>query len=172
MPPTSENSTTRRARAAGLALLACSAAMAAGIASFHWFGFDHAALGLGGMKECFGESCRTLMWSELARVPGDYALFGYLSVLALAGAIALALHAAIALLAGAPRVRTTALEVALGLAGFATVAFWLRVAAGFGADLAYGYAGFLAIAGVAAAAGVVHVLGASARRRPPHPVST
>lgn len=139
-----------RARTAAIVLFACCAAMLVGIGSFQWFSRGDSGVGLGGVQECVSHGCHTTMWSDLKRAPADYALFGYLGVLAMAAAIGLSIHAGVVLLRRPPaQVKVTALNACLGVSAFCTVFFWMRIAFGeLGHKLAIGYTGFVAIAGI------------------------
>lgn len=157
MPPVA-TSVDATAKAAAIVLFASSAAMLIGVASFSWFSRGDSGIGLPGVRECFSGPCRTTMWSDLARAPGEYVLFGYVGLLSLVGAIALSIHAGTRLLQNQARLaKVKALNAFLGIAAFSTVSFWMRLQFGeLGHRLSVGYAGFLAIAGVIAAGTVAH----------------
>lgn len=146
------------AKTAAIVLFVSAAAMLLGVASFSWFSKGENGVGLAGVQECFSMACKTTMWSDLARAPGEYALFGYVGLLSLVGALALSIHAGVVLLQNqAANAKVKALNAFLGIAAFATVSFWMRLQFGeLGHRLTVGYAGIVAIAGVIAAGTVAH----------------
>ena len=146
------------ARTAAIVLFVSAAAMLVGIASFSWFSKGDNGVGLAGVQECFSRACHTTMWSDLSRAPGEYALLGYVGLLALLGSIGLSIHAGVVLLQNqAAKAKVRALNAFLGIAAFATVSFWMRLQFGeLGHRLTVGYAGIVAIAGVIAAGAVAH----------------
>lgn len=146
------------AKTAAIVLFVSAAAMLIGVASFSWFSKGENGVGLAGVQECFSMACKTTMWSDLARAPGEYALFGYVGLLSLVGALALSIHAGVVLLQNqAAKAKVKALNAFLGIAAFATVSFWMRLQFGeLGHRLTAGYAGIVAIAGVIAAGTVAH----------------
>ena len=135
-----------------------AAAMLVGIASFSWFSKGESGVGLSGVQECFSAACKTMMWSDLSRAPGEYALLGYVGLLSLIGGLALSIHAGVVLLQNqAAKAKVKALNAFLGIAAFSTVSFWMRLQFGeLGHRLTAGYAGFVAIAGVIAAGTIAH----------------
>jgi hypothetical protein len=146
------------ARTAAVVLLVSAAAMLVGIASFSWFSRGASGVGLAGVQECFSAACKTTMWTDLHRAPGEYALFGYVGLLSLVGGLALSIHAGVVLLQNhAAKAKVKALNAFLAIAAFSTVSFWMRLQFGeLGHRLSPGYAGFIAIAGVIAAGTVAH----------------
>jgi hypothetical protein len=146
------------AKPAAIVLFVSAAAMLVGVASYSWFSKGSNGVGLAGVQECFSIACKTTMWSDLARAPAEYALFGYVGLLSLVGAIALSIHAGVRLVQNQARLaKVRALNACLGIAAFCTVSFWMRLQFGeLGHRLTAGYAGFVAIAGVIAAGTVAH----------------
>ncbi len=157
-PPQLAAGVTPAARTAAVVLFVSAAAMLIGIASFSWFSKGENGVGLAGVQECFSLACKTTMWSDLARAPGEYALLGYVGLLSLVGGLALSIHAGVVLLKNqAPKAKVKALNALLGIAAFSTVSFWMRLQFGeLGHRLTVGYAGIVAIAGVIAAGTVAH----------------
>jgi hypothetical protein len=146
------------ARPAAITLFASAVAMLVGVASFSWFSRGGSGVGLYGVQECMRYGCNSMMWSDLPRAPAEYALFGYVGLLALVTAISLSIHAGVVLLKNtASRAKVRALNGALGVAAFCTVSFWMRLQFGeLGHRLTVGYAGIVCIAGVIAAGTVAH----------------
>lgn len=157
-PPQVAAPVTQAAKTAATVLFVGAAAMVIGVASFSWFSKGSNGVGLAGVQECFSLACKTTMWSDLHRAPGEYALFGYVGLLSLVGAIGLSIHAGVMLLKNqAARAKVKALNAFLGIAAFSTVSFWMRLQFGeLGHHLSIGYAGIVAIAGVIAAGTVAH----------------
>ena len=143
---------------AAITLFASAAAMIIGVASFSWFSRGESGIGLYGVQECVRFGCKSMMWSDIPRAPAEYALFGYVGLLALVTGIALSIHAGVMLLKGSARnAKVRALNAALGTAAFCTVSFWMRLQFGeLGHRLTVGYAGLVCIAGVIAAGTVAH----------------
>ena len=147
------------AKVAAIVLFASSLAMVIGLASYAWFTRgDSGGVGLAGVQQCFAHVCHTSLWTDLARAPGEYALFGYVGLLALAGAVALSIHAGVRLLQNQARLaKVGPLNACLGVAAFCTVSFWMRLQFGeLGHRLSPGFTGFVAIAGVIAAGTIAH----------------
>lgn len=157
-PPAVVPAVDATAKTAAIVLFVSSLAMLIGIGSHAWFTRGESGIGLSGVHECFAHACRTTLWSDLARAPGEYALFGYVGLLALAGAIALSIHAGVRLLQNqARRAKVGPLNACLGVAAFCAVSFWMRLQFGeLGHRLSPGFAGIVAIAGVIAAGTVAH----------------
>ncbi len=146
------------AKPAAITLFASAAAMLVGVASVSWFSRGDSGIGLYGVQECARYACKTMMWSDIPRAPAEYALFGYVGLLALVSAIALSIHGGVVLLKNTARTaKVRALNASLGIAAFCTVSFWMRLQFGeLGHRLTVGYAGLLCIAGVIAAGTVAH----------------
>ena len=146
------------ARPAAIALFASAAAMLIGVASYSWFTRGNGGVGLAGVQDCSSYGCHSQMWSDLSRAPMEYALFGYVGLLALVGSIGLSIHAAVLLLQGrAAAAKVRALNACLGIAAFTTVSFWMRVCFGeLGHRVAVGWAGIVCIAGVVIAGTIAH----------------
>ena len=157
-PPQTVAPVSSSAQTAAVVLFVSAAAMLIGIASFSWFSKGESGVGLAGVQECFSRACHMTMWSDLQRAPGEYALFGYVGLLSMVGALALSIHAGVVLLQNhAHKAKVKALNACLGIAAFATVSFWMRLQFGeLGHRLTVGYAGIVAIAGVIAAGAVAH----------------
>jgi hypothetical protein len=157
-PPQVAAAVDASAKTAAIALFVSAAAMLIGAGSFSWFSRGANGVGLAGVQECFSFSCKTTMWSDLHRAPGEYALFGYVGLLSLVGAIALSIHAGVVMLQNrASKAKVKALNAFLGIAAFSTVSFWMRLQFGeLGHRLTVGYAGIVAIAGVIVAGTLAH----------------
>ena len=132
--------------------------MLVGVASFSWFSRGESGVGLYGVQECCATRASRMMWSDLSRAPMEYALFGYVGLLALVAAIApVDPRRRESAQEPARNAKVTALNAALGTAAFATVSFWMRLQFGeLGHRLSVGYAGIVCIAGVIAAGTVAH----------------
>jgi hypothetical protein len=146
------------ARPAAITLFVSAAAMLIGVASYSWFSKGESGVGLAGVQECFSHACKSQMWTDLGRAPAEYALFGYVGLLALLGSIAMSIHTGVMLLQNRARdVKVRALNAFLGIAAFSTVSFWMRLQFGeLGHRLTVGYAGIVCIAGVIAAGTLAH----------------
>jgi hypothetical protein len=146
------------ARPAAIALLLSAVAMLIGIGSYSWFTKGTSGVGLAGVQECFSHGCKTQLWTDIGRAPAEYALFGYVGLLALVGAIGLSIHAGVVLLQNrAASAKVRALNACLGIAAFCSVSFWMRLQLGeLGHRLTPGFAGFVAIAGVIVAGSIAH----------------
>jgi hypothetical protein len=157
-PPAVVPAVDASAKTAAIVLFVSSLAMLIGVGSHAWFTRGESGIGLFGVHECFAHACHTTLWSDLARAPGEYALFGYVGLLALAGAVALSIHAGVRLLQNQARLaKVGPLDACLGVAAFCTVSFWMRLQFGeLGHRLSPGFAGFVAIAGVIAAGTIAH----------------
>jgi hypothetical protein len=157
-PPQLAPQVDAAARPAAIALFVSAVAMAIGVVSYSWFTKGSNGVGLAGVQDCFGHGCKSQMWTDLGRAPAEYALFGYVGLLALVGSIALSIHAGVMLLrdhARNAKVRT--LNACLGISAFCTVSFWMRLQFGeLGHRLTPGFAGFIAIAGVIVAGTIAH----------------
>ena len=146
------------AKPAAITLFASAAAMLVGVASFSWFSRGDSGVGLYGVQECAHFGCKSMMWSDLSHAPMEYALFGYVALLALVAGIGLSIHAGVNLLKNTARnAKVKALNASLGVAAFCTVSFWMRLQFGeLGHRLSVGYAGLVCIAGVIAAGTIAH----------------
>jgi hypothetical protein len=160
-----EVSLPSRHKAAAIALFASCTAMVFGLASFGWFTHGNAGIGLFGVRTCAWDAgCSTTTWLAAKGAPAIVTPFGLVGVVALAASIVLAIHAGVTLLQGG-RVQRLALEIALSVAAVAVIGFGYAVfgsTVGSGAHL--GYAGFVALAGLAGAGVALGVIGDRAAR--------
>jgi hypothetical protein len=158
-PPQLAPQVDSAARPAAFALFGSAVAMLVGIASYSWFTRGSSGgVGLAGVQDCTSYGCHSQMWSDLSRAPMEYALFGYVGLLALLGSIGLSIHTAVMLLQNRVRdVKVRALNAFLGISAFSTVSFWMRLSFGeLGHRLTVGYAGIACIAGVIVAGTLAH----------------
>jgi len=141
-----------RHKAAAIALFASCAAMTFGLASFGWFTQRGVGIGLLGVRTCAEDlSCHTASWLAASGVPASVPPLGLAGVLALAASIVLALNAGVKVLQGG-RVQRLALEIALSVAALAVVGFgYAMFGSTIGNGIHLGYAGFVALAGLAGA---------------------
>jgi len=149
---------TSRHKPAAIAVFVSCVAMLVGGVSFDWFTHGKAGLGLIGLRACIDDmGCHTITWLEAQGAPASLLPLGLLGVVGLGASILLAIHAGVMLFQG-KRVHRVVLDVALLVAALAVVGFWYAVfRSSIGNGTKLGYAGFLAIAGIAGAGLAVHL---------------